>query len=55
MKVHYQPDAPNYDGEGNFEPIACGLDAVCELSHRWQDVTCKNCLKKRPAKGKEER
>lgn len=45
-KVHYQPDVPDYCGDGNFEPIACGREEVEELSHLWGEVTCELCLKK---------
>lgn len=48
MKVHYQPDVPDYCGDGNFEPIACGREEVDKLSHDWSRVTCKRCLSKRP-------
>lgn len=45
MKVHYQPDVPDYCGDGNFEPIACGLEEVGHLTHRKGSTTCKNCLR----------
>lgn len=52
VAVHYQPDAPDYTGDGNFEPIACGREEADKLSHSWGSVTCNNCLRTR-AGGKE--
>lgn len=50
VKVHFQQDVPDYTGDGNFEPIACGRDWVDALSHSWGHVTCKSCLRRKPAK-----
>lgn len=48
MKVHYQPDVPDYCEDGNFEPIACGRNEVNKLTHSWGSVTCRKCLVKKP-------
>ena len=47
MKIHYQPDVPDYCGDGNFEPIECGREEVDKLTHSWDRVTCKRCLARR--------
>jgi hypothetical protein len=46
VRVHYQPYAEDFTGDGNFEPISCGLEEVEKLTHDWGKVTCPNCLRK---------
>lgn len=42
-KTHYQTEDSNHDGEGNFQPIACGRNDAWRISTNWYSVTCRRC------------
>lgn len=51
LKVHYQPDVPDYTGDGNHEPLACNRDypnlEKRGVTHNWEAATCLRCLRSR--------
>jgi len=52
VKVHYQPPFCDYTGEGNHEPLACGMNGVWKVSNCWSMVDCKLCLRRKPRRKK---
>lgn len=52
-RTHYQAPDSSMDGEGNFNPIACGVEDAWRVSTQWCSVTCRRCLAKKRVKTEE--